>query len=349
MSAANNHERFMRTALSEAQKALGKTSPNPVVGAILASRGRIISRGHHQGAGKPHAEIECINRLKKSVPPDAVLYVTLEPCSTIGRTGPCTDAIIRAGIRRIVIGTIDPNPEHNGKGIGKLRDAGVDVVSGVLAEECASLNQGFNKWITTGLPFVIAKCGMTLDGRLTLPPGSGRWVTSAAARRDTQELRRTVDAIIIGGETARKDNPRLTIRPTGKQHQPWRVVLTKSGKLPRRSNLFQDRFKDRTLVYRNKPLESVLRDLGRKSVLTVLVEGGGEILGQLLDRRLIDKVQLYVAPILAGGPVVAFAGTGAESTQKALKLEKVSYARIGQDVRVTGYTCAHVSEGDRIN
>jgi diaminohydroxyphosphoribosylaminopyrimidine deaminase/5-amino-6-(5-phosphoribosylamino)uracil reductase len=344
MSATEKREAFMRAALAEARKAVGQTSPNPAVGAILTSKGRIISRGHHRGAGRPHAEIECLNRLKKSVPSDAVLYVTLEPCSTVGRTGACTDAIIRAGIRRIVIGAIDPNPEHNGKGIRKLRQAGIDVVSGVLAEECTSLNQGFNKWITTGLPFVIAKCGMTLDGRLTLPPRSGRWVTSAAARRDAQELRRTVDAIIVGGETVRKDNPSLTIRPTGKQHQPWRVVLTKSGELSRRSNLFQDRFKDRTLVYRNKPLEAVLRDLGRKGVLSVLVEGGGEILGQILDRKLIDKVQLYLAPVFAGGPVVAFAGTGAESTQKALRLEKISYVLIGQVLRVTGYAGANKSE-----
>lgn len=327
----------MQAALGEARKALGQTSPNPAVGAVLVSKGRIISRGHHQGAGKAHAEVECINRLKKSVPPDAILYVTLEPCSTIGRTGPCTEAIVRAGIRRIVIGAIDPNPEHNGEGIGKLRGAGLNVVSGVLEEECSSLNEGFNKWITTGLPFVIAKCGMTLDGRLTLRPRAGRWVTSAAARRDAQNLRRAVDAIVIGGATARKDNPRLTIRPASKHRQPWRVVLSKSGRLPRRSNLLLDRFKDRTLVYRNKPFESVLRDLGRKGVLSVLVEGGGEILGQILDRGLIDKVQLYVGPIFAGGPVVAFAGTGAESTQTALKLEKISYSRIGQDVRVTGY------------
>lgn len=344
MAAENKHERFMRAALGEAKKALGETSPNPAVGAILTSKGRIISRGHHRGAGKPHAEIECINGLKKSVPPDAVLYVTLEPCSTVGRTGACTDAIIHAGIRHVVVGAIDPNPEHNGRGLRKLRESDVALVSGVLAEECASLNEGFNKWITTGLPFVTAKCGMTLDGRLTLPPRSGRWVTSAAARRDGQELRRAVDAIIVGGETVRRDNPRLTIRPAGKRLQPWRVVLTKSGGLSRQSHLFQDRFKARTLIYRNKPLETVLRDLGRKGVLSVLVEGGGEILGQVLDRRLIDKVQLYVAPVFAGGPVVAFAGTGAESTRKALRLERISYARIGQDIRVIGYTPSNRSE-----
>ncbi len=331
----------MRVALGEARKALGETSPNPAVGAILTSNGRIISRGHHKGAGQPHAEVECINRLKKSVPPNAVLHVTLEPCSTIGRTGACTDAIIGADIRRVVVGAVDPNPEHNGKGIRKLREAGIDVVTGVLAEECASLNEGFNKWITSGLPFVIAKCGMTLDGRLALPPGSGRWVTSPAARRDAQDLRRTVDAIIVGAETVRKDNPRLTIRSGHARRQPWRVVLTKSGKLSRQSNLFQDRYKERTLVYRNQPLEAVLRDLGARGVLSVLVEGGGEILGQMLDRRMIDKVQLYVAPVFAGGPAVAFAGAGAESTQKALRLERISYALIGQVLRVTGYAGAN--------
>jgi diaminohydroxyphosphoribosylaminopyrimidine deaminase/5-amino-6-(5-phosphoribosylamino)uracil reductase len=336
MAAPGNHERFMGAALREAQKGVGQTSPNPTVGAVLASKGRIISRGHHRGVGKAHAEVECLKRLKGTIPPGAVLYVTLEPCSTVGRTGACTDTIIRAGIRHVVVGAIDPNPEHNGEGLTKLRAAGVDVISGVLAQECASLNEGFNKWIATGLPFVIAKCGMTLDGRLTLPPPSERWVTSAAARRDAQGLRRTVDAIVVGGETVRKDNPRLTTRPR-KHGQPWRVVVTRSGRLPQRSNLFQDRFKERTLVYRNRSLETILRDLGTKGVLSVLIEGGGETLGGILDKGLIDKVQIYVAPVFAGGPVPAFSGMGAASTQEALKLHRISYAKIGRDVRVTGY------------
>ncbi len=318
--AAPDHERFMRAALREAQKGIGQTSPNPTVGAVLASEGRIISQGHHRGAGKAHAEVECIKRLNRTVPPGAVLYVTLEPCSAVGRTGACTDSIIRAGIRHVVVGAIDPNPEHNGEGLTKLRAAGVDAISGVLAEECASLNEGFNKWIATGLPFVIAKCGMTLDGRLTLPTRNGRWVTSAAARRDAQELRRTVDAIVVGGETVRKDNPRLTIRPARKNGQPWRVVLTKSGKLPQRSNLFRDRFKERTLVYRNRSLETVLRDLGTKGVLSVLVEGGGETLGRILDKRLIDKVQIYIAPVLAGGPMPGVFWNGRRINARGVKI-----------------------------
>jgi diaminohydroxyphosphoribosylaminopyrimidine deaminase/5-amino-6-(5-phosphoribosylamino)uracil reductase len=334
---AAKDERFMREAIREARKALGQTSPNPAVGAVLTSRGRIVARGYHRGAGHAHAEIECLRRVRGAVRLDATLYVTMEPCCTTGRTGACTEFIIGAGIRRVIVGAIDPNPLHNGKGLQKLRDAGVEVTSGILDAECAALNEGFNKWITTGLPFVTAKCGMSLDGRLTLRPRAGRWITGAAARRDAQRLRKTVDAVMIGGETARKDNPRLTSRPIRERTQPWRVILTKSGRLPRRGHLFRDRFKERTLVYRDKSFEIVLRDLGRKGVLSVLVEGGGEILGGMLDARLIDKVQLYVAPIFTGGPVLAFAGTGSASTAQALKLDRMTYQKIRTDIRVTGY------------
>jgi diaminohydroxyphosphoribosylaminopyrimidine deaminase/5-amino-6-(5-phosphoribosylamino)uracil reductase len=265
------------------------------------------------------------------------LYVTLEPCSTIGKTGRCTEAIIRAAVSQVVVGAVDPNPKHNGRGLAALRRAGIAVRSGVLADECGGLNEGFNKWVLTGRPFVIAKCGMSLDGRLTRPPGAGRWMTSAASRRDAQKLRAQVDAILVGGETIRQDDPRLTVRTVRRAPRPWRVVLTKSGKLPPRSRVFRDRYKARTIVYRNRSLNSVLRALGRKEVLSVLIEGGGKLLGQALDEGLIDKIQIYIAPTFTGGPVAAFAGRGADSTPSALRLERLSYTRIGYDVRVTGY------------
>jgi diaminohydroxyphosphoribosylaminopyrimidine deaminase/5-amino-6-(5-phosphoribosylamino)uracil reductase len=271
------------------------------------------------------------------VPPRSTLYVTLEPCSTVGRTGRCTDAIIRAGVRRIVIGAVDANPAHRGRGIDILRAAGIEVRTNVLEAECSALNEAFNKWIVTGLPFVIAKCGMSLDGRLTRRPGEPAWITGPAARRDSHRLRSQVDAIIVGAETARVDDPRLTVRGIDHSKQPWRVVLTSSGRLPARLKLFRDRFKDRTLVYRKKSLVAVLEDLGKKKVTSVLIEGGGNILGQALDEGLIDQVQIYLGPILTGGPVIAFAGDGAGSTQEALRLQRVSYAKFGDNVRVVGY------------
>jgi diaminohydroxyphosphoribosylaminopyrimidine deaminase / 5-amino-6-(5-phosphoribosylamino)uracil reductase len=339
-------ERFMRLALAEAKKGLGLTSPNPAVGALLVANGKIIARGHHEEAGRDHAEIRCLQELRGAPPKAAKLYVTLEPCSTTGRTPPCTEAIVASGISEVVIGAIDPNPRHDGRGIEQLRSAGVHVSVGVLARECTTLNEAFNKWIQTGRPFVIAKCGMSLDGRLTRPPNESRWLTGAKARRHAHQLRAQVDAILIGAETLRQDDPRLTFRNGKKIKQPWRVVLSRSGRLPRDAKLFTDRYADRTLVYSRQSLESVLDDLGRKEITSVLIEGGGDILGQALDANLVDKIQIYLAPRLTGGPVLAFAGKGAAATQDALRLTKMAYQKINGDICVTGYstTVANKSE-----
>jgi diaminohydroxyphosphoribosylaminopyrimidine deaminase/5-amino-6-(5-phosphoribosylamino)uracil reductase len=330
-------EEFMRAALNEAKKALGQTSPNPAVGAVVVIDNRMVAKGHHRKVGRDHAEIECLRDFGARVPARATLYVTLEPCSTAGRTAPCTDAIIKAGIKNVVVGAFDVNPRHSGKGIVQLRNAGVKVREGILADECSRINEAFNKWIVCGRPFVIAKCGMSLDGRLTRPDGEPRWITDPSARRHARRLRAGVDAILVGAETVRVDNPRLTVRSVRRARQPWRVVLTRSGKLPRRARLFSDRFASRTLIYRDKSLATVLKNLGKRGITSVLIEGGGEVLGQALDARLIDKVQLYLGPSLSGGPVIAFPGRGAENTADALRLRCVSYRKIGQSVCITGY------------
>jgi diaminohydroxyphosphoribosylaminopyrimidine deaminase/5-amino-6-(5-phosphoribosylamino)uracil reductase len=330
-------EKFMRAALNEAKKALGQTSPNPAVGAVLVVGNRIVARGHHRGAGRDHAEVECLHNFSAPLPARATLYVTLEPCSTKGRTAPCTDAIVQAGVKSVVIGAIDVNPRHSGKGIVQLRNAGVRVRDGVLADECAQINEAFNKWIVTGRPFVIAKCGMSLDGRLTRPSGESRWITGRSARRQAHQLRAQVDAILVGAETVRVDNPRLTVRGVRGARQPWRVVLTRSRKLPRRAHLFSDQLAERTLIYQGKSLPSVLKNLGQRDIMSVLIEGGGDVLGQALDTRLIDKVQLYLGPMLTGGPVIAFPRRGAESAANALRLRRISYRQIGQSVCVTAY------------
>jgi len=301
------------------------------------SGGKIVSKGHHRKAGAPHAEIECLRNFKKAIPRNAILYATLEPCSTTGRTGPCTNAIMEARVRRLVIGATDPNPLHAGNGIALLREAGLQVRTGILSEECTTLNEAYNKWVVTRLPFVIAKCGMSLDGRLTRAPGGSRWITSTAARRHARQLRAQVDAILIGAGTLRADNPRLTVRGWPGAKQPWRVVLSRSGSLPPRAYLFTDRFAGRTIVSGDKNLEVVLRELGTKEITSVLIEGGGEILGQALDQRLVDKVQLYLGPMFTGGPSVTFAGAGISATHEAPKLKDIRYEKIGQDICVTGY------------
>jgi diaminohydroxyphosphoribosylaminopyrimidine deaminase/5-amino-6-(5-phosphoribosylamino)uracil reductase len=337
-------EKFMRAALSEAKKGLGQTSPNPAVGAILVVGDRIVARGHHRGAGRDHAEVECLRNFAARVPARATLYVTLEPCSTKGRTALCTDAILQAGVRNVVVGAIDVNPRHSGKGIVQLRNAGVRVRNGVLADECTQINEAFNKWIVTGRPFVIAKCGMSLDGRLTRPAGECRWITRHSARRHAHQLRATVDAILVGAQTVRADNPQLTVRGVPSARQPQRVVLSRSGNLPQNAHLFSDRHAPRTLIYRCKSLGAVLKNLGEREVTSVLIEGGGEVLGQALDARVIDKVQLYLGPILTAGPVIAFPGRGAKTPASALRLQRVSYEQVGQTICIMGYPEVRSSE-----
>ena len=327
----------MRAALAEARKGLGTTSPNPAVGAILVKDNRIIARGYHRQAGGNHAEVDCLRKLAGSVPLGTTLYVTLEPCSTRGRTAPCANYIIERGVRRVVIGTIDPNLQHRGRAVELLRAGGVNVTIGILDQECAQLNEAFNKWIVIGEPFVIAKCGMSLDGHLTRPPRESQWLTSEPSRLHAQQLRAVVDAIIVGAETIRRDNPRLTVRCGPRRGQPLRVILTKSGRLSRTAKVFRDSNRDRTLICRNKTLRSVLRELGRRKVTSILIEGGGDVLSQAFDQRLVDKVQIYIAPIFTGGNVLAFGGKGTPSTERSLRLESPLYQRIGEDICITGY------------
>src|SRR5438046_7583275 len=239
------HEKFMRVALVEAEKGWGTTSPNPAVGAVLVLRNRIIASGNHRRAGGDHAEIDCLRKVADPIPAEAVLYVTLEPCSTRGRTAPCANSIIQRAVRRVVIGAVDPNPKHRGRAIGLLRPAGVNVSNGILEDECTRLNEAFNKWIVSGEPFVIAKCGMSLDGYLTRPPGETRWLHAESSLTHAQQLRGFVDAILVGAETIRRDNPRLTVRKGPRRTQPWRVHLTNSGRLPQNATNFRDSAKER--------------------------------------------------------------------------------------------------------
>ena len=334
----DHDEKFMRLALREAARGLGRTSPNPVVGALIVSaQGRILARGHHRAAGQPHAEIEALRALKKSeAARGATLFVTLEPCSTHGRTPPCVDAIVASGIRRVVIGAIDPNPKHAGRAVGILKKAGVEVRDGVLGTECAELNRAFNKWIVAKIPWVIAKAGMSLDGRITRPPSEGRWITGAASRADAMELRARVDAILIGAGTLRDDNPRLTVRGIREPRQPWRIVLSRSDSLPSDAHLFTDEFKNRTLVFKTKPLATVLRELGKRDITSVLIEGGSRVLGAAFDERLVDEVRFYLAPLFVGGPKVAVAGLGAGAAEEATRIETPRYEKIGGDICVSG-------------
>ena len=320
-------EVFMRLAIREARKGLGKTHPNPAVGAVLVRNDQLISKGWHRAAGSAHAEIEALRKAPK--PAGCTLYVTLEPCSTHGRTPPCTQAIIEAGISRVVYGATDPNPSHAGRAKKILQKAGVEVSSGVLAEECSAINAAWNKWIATGLPFVTAKVGMSLDGRIASFPGR-RWITSEAARADAMKLRARCEAILVGAETVRIDNPSLTIRGVAKATQPWRVVWSRSGILPPDSTILTDEFRERTLVFTGKTLKSILRDLAQRGVQHVLIEGGGHTHGEAFKRGLVDRIVFYIAPVLLGGDVASIGGIG----KMNISLANPSFKKIGPDLQI---------------
>ncbi|MBK8091833.1 MAG: bifunctional diaminohydroxyphosphoribosylaminopyrimidine deaminase/5-amino-6-(5-phosphoribosylamino)uracil reductase RibD [Verrucomicrobiaceae bacterium] len=330
----------MRLALDEAKRGVGLTSPNPPVGAVIIAQDRVIGRGWHTKAGAPHAEVEAIRDAQKNAPkllPGATIYITLEPCCTHGRTPPCTEAIKAAGIKRVVYGASDPNPAHHGMARQILLLAGISERHGVLVEECEALIRPFTKWITTGLPYVIAKAGQSLDGRLTRPPGESQWLTSNSARIHGRRLRMRADAIIVGAETVRKDNPRLTLRDgcaaSGKE-QPWRVILSRSGDIPADCHLLTDEHKDRTLIMQGIELRDVLKQLSERGVVTVLIEGGGIILGHAFRERLVDEAHWYIAPLLCGGGRPALAGPAFPAS---VELIDAKVLPIGDNVLVSGF------------
>ena len=357
MPFTSQDERFMQRALALARRGSGKTSPNPVVGAALVRNGRVVAEGWHKRAGGPHAEVFALRDAKAK---GATLYVTMEPCCTWGKTPPCTEAIIAAGVKRVVIAARDPNPRHNGRGLTVLRRAGIRVEAGLLADEATSLNEPFNKWITTGMPLVIAKAGMSLDGKIATYTGDSKWITGETARREGHKLRATVDAIMAGANTVIHDNPQLTVRHGVSGKQPWRVVIDGRGRSPGTAKLFTDAHRQRTIVLttsRSSPhwrknlgqsgvhvlvikgggarlnLRPALRVLGKMDITSVLVEGGGELLGSLFDARLVDKVALFYAPIIIGGrdAVTAIKGEGSSKIEDSVRLHDCHWRWIGKD------------------
>ncbi|MFA6174562.1 MAG: bifunctional diaminohydroxyphosphoribosylaminopyrimidine deaminase/5-amino-6-(5-phosphoribosylamino)uracil reductase RibD [Kiritimatiellales bacterium] len=298
-----SHEPFMQRALALARRGEGLTRPNPPVGAVLVQDGKIISEGFHKKAGGPHAEVNCLKPAAGNLE-SAILYVTLEPCSTYGRTPPCTELILARGIRRVVIGAKDPNPAHAGRGIRILRRAGVEVVTGVCRTEAEALIAPFAKRILTGMPYVTLKLAATIDGRIADASGKSKWITGPQARAKVQVLRRSADAIMVGAGTVRADNPSLLPRPA-KGRTPWRVIV--GSTLQANAKVLTDEAAERTLVL-NGPLRKILRDLGKRGVMHVLCEGGGELAGSLVRAGLVDEFALFVAPSLLGGDGVPMFG-----------------------------------------
>jgi diaminohydroxyphosphoribosylaminopyrimidine deaminase/5-amino-6-(5-phosphoribosylamino)uracil reductase len=325
-------EHWMKLALDEARKGVGKTAPNPPVGAVIVKDGVLLGKGWHHAAGQPHAEREALADAAGKDVRGATIYVTLEPCSTHGRTPPCTAGIIEAGISRVVYACVDRNPDHAGRADALLRKSGIEVLSGVRADEAGKILRPFFKVRETGLPWVIWKSAMSLDGRITRPPGEGQWLTGESARADVHKLRASVDAILTSGETVRRDKPALTIRVpellAGRQ-QPWRVILTDfSETLP------DDEPRDRTLIRPRADLEGTLRGLAKEQgVLSVMVEAGGVFSAALFEARLVDEIVVYYAPMLCGGPSPGLGGVG---LKESLQLEEIEFQQFGNDVRLRG-------------
>ncbi len=327
-----NDAHWMKLALDEARRGIGKTAPNPPVGAVIVKDGILLGKGWHRAAGQPHAEREA---LADAVPHDvrgATIYITLEPCSTHGRTPPCTQGIIDAGIARVVYACVDRNPDHAGRANDLLEAASVQVTTGVCREEAEKILRPFFKVRETGLPWVIWKSAMSLDGRITRPPGEGQWLTGELARADVQKLRSTVDAILTSGETVRHDKPALTIRVpellAGRQ-QPWRVVVSDYPE-----TLPLDESMERTLIRPRGDLAKILRNLAsEQGVLSVMIEAGGVFSAALFEAGLIDEIVVYYAPLLCGGPSPGLAGSG---LKRSLHLDEIDFKQFGNDIRLRG-------------
>ncbi len=299
-------EQFLLRAVELAEGFVGATAPNPAVGAVCVADGVILGEGAHQGAGLPHAEVNCLAACGRS-PEGATLYVTLEPCSTFGRTPPCCDLIRAKGIGRVVIGCLDPNPKHAGRALTLLREAGiaVDVAEGAVAARCRELLEPFAKAITVGLPFVRLKLALTLDGYLADGQGCSQWVTGEAARRWVHALRARVDAVLVGAGTVRADHPDLRPRlvaPPKEALPKWRVLVDRSQPIEARDCDARTLVATRDLGYDGRDLEALLRGLCARGINDVLCEGGGTLAGALLEADLVDELVLMYAPKILGDP-----------------------------------------------
>ncbi len=353
---------WMREAIRLARKGEGRTRPNPPVGAVIVKQGRIVGRGWHQKAGGPHAEVFALAEAGKAAR-GATLYITLEPCSTWGRTPPCTEAIIQAGIRQVVTGAGDPNPRHASRGYQILKKAGIPSTQGVLQDECLRLVAPFRKWVQTGRPYLTLKLGMTADGRIADAAGQSRWITGPEARQQVQKLRRRADAILVGAHTICADNPSLL--PQGSDPNPvFRVIVDGKGIVPANSTVLTDACAMNTLLVtstscpaaRSRKWESngsvvwrlpsqdklvnlaeMMNRLGKMGLLHIVCEGGGQLAEALVHADLVDEYWLFYAPRILGGTAVSgFGGTG-WALDETPKLTFTSVSRVGRDILIKAH------------
>jgi diaminohydroxyphosphoribosylaminopyrimidine deaminase/5-amino-6-(5-phosphoribosylamino)uracil reductase len=363
----SDDEKFMRLAIELARKAKGRTSPNPMVGAVIVKDGEIVGTGYHQKAGTPHAEIHAIRDAGEKAK-DATIYVSLEPCSHYGRTGPCTQAIISAGLSRVVMAMMDPNPRVNGKGKSILESHGISVTNGILENEARKLNEFFIKYITTGLPFVILKTAMTLDGKIATHSGKSKWITSEDSRKLVHQIRDEVDAIMVGIGTVIKDDPSLTTRLLdGNGRDAMRIILDSHARIPLDSKILNLNSNAKTIVAITSSapqerieqikqhadiltisekdgkidLQELMKKLGQMEITSVMIEGGADVNASALKAGIVDRVMFFIAPKLFGGKDAPspIGGDGIDEPSEAIKLKDMSVERIGEDILIIGVPC----------
>jgi len=355
----------MRLALRLARKGAGTTSPNPMVGAVVVRGGRVVGTGYHRKAGEPHAEVLALRNAGKNAR-GATLYVTLEPCNHFGKTPPCTEAVLKAGVRRVVVGMKDPNPLVSGRGIRRLRRAGIPVEVGEFGDACRELNAPFCKYITSRRPFVILKGALTLDGKIATSSGDSRWITSPESRREVHRLRRDVDAVMVGIGTVLRDDPLLNSRlpRTKPGRQPLRIVVDSRLRVPLKSRLVQTASQYPTLIAATRAaspskirllekrnvevwvlpkdsrgkvnLKIFMKRLAGRAIVSVLLEGGAQVSASALKAGLVDRFLFFFAPKIIGGVKApgVIGGEGARRLREAIPLELLRIRRIGPDLLV---------------
>jgi diaminohydroxyphosphoribosylaminopyrimidine deaminase / 5-amino-6-(5-phosphoribosylamino)uracil reductase len=356
---------YMRLALDEARKGYGRTRTNPLVGALVVKNNTIISCGYHAHFGAPHAEAKALKKAGVRAR-GATVYVTLEPCSTYGKTPPCTEAIIKAGIKRVVIAGIDPNPVHRNRGIRILRRNGITVSLGVLRKEAECMNRFFTTVMTKKRPFVTLKLAQSLDGKIATHQGDSKWITGSESRRYVHRIRNAVDGILVGTNTVRQDDPFLTVRGLKNPRQPARIVLDRNGVLPLSKNVFKNAACEQVILchtgafsqkkkagYHKKNIQLVscalrkgkidiarlLKKMIAFDIGTVLIEGGSEVAAAALEQKVVDEVLFFIAPVIIGGrqAVSSVAGSGAVSIDKAIRISDLTYSHFGRDILVRGF------------